>query len=186
MNYRGPLSAASRSNNRREHKHCLRQHFHKQLSKLYQQPPLASHWKGQLADPASALRAEVHRSLGPFEFIPMVHAAWFLAAGLRITLLRPEPPGKIVTQGGDLDNRLKTLLDALKMPDEQQLPGDAVPQKDELPFICLLQEDSLVTSLDITTGRLLDPKDDSEVLLLIDTEIQVTRYASSNMVFLTG
>jgi hypothetical protein len=55
--------------------------------------------------------------------------------GTGITLLRPEAPGNIVTQGGDIDNRLKTLLDALKVPNlPNALPTGAVPEADESPL----------------------------------------------------
>jgi hypothetical protein len=40
-----------------------------------------------------------------------------LIAELEITLLRPGLPAGIVVRGGDIDNRLKTPLDALKMPE---------------------------------------------------------------------
>ena len=113
LHYRGPLKA---SGSRRD-KHTLRRHFHKQLKALYEQSPLWYHWQSQLQDPDGSLRRVIRRSMGLFEFLPVVHSDWFLAAGLNITLLRPEPPGKIVTQSGDIDNRLKTLLDALKGPD---------------------------------------------------------------------
>jgi hypothetical protein len=91
-----------------------------------------------------------------------------MVADLTITLLRPEPPGRIVTQGGDIDNRLKTLLDALKIPRESELPAGEVPSEDESPFFCLVADDALITSLDIKTDRLLDPSAKaSEVVLLI-------------------
>ena len=41
-----------------------------------------------------------------------------LTCGLKILFLRKEGPGKLILQGGDIDNRLKTLLDALKMPSD--------------------------------------------------------------------
>lgn len=53
-------------------------------------------------------------------------------AELSITLLRPEPPGGLITQGWDLDDRLNTLFDALTMPRHSNaLPSNAVPQSDE-------------------------------------------------------
>ena len=39
----------------------------------------------------------------------------------------------------DIDNRLKTLFDALKVPSSRELLSDAEPVDDETPFFCLLQ-----------------------------------------------
>jgi hypothetical protein len=53
---------------------------------------------------------------------------------------------------GDLDNRLKTLLDALSVPNQDQVIPD--PTIDD-PIHCLLEDDSLVSGLEIETRRLL-------------------------------
>jgi hypothetical protein len=153
LHYRGPLRASGS----RLDKHALRQHFHKQLKVLHARNPLWHHWQSQLQDPNAPLRRTIRRSMDSFEFLPVVHSNWYLAAGLNITLLRPEPPGRIVTQSGDIDNRLKTLLDALKLPDQGSLPNNASPQVNEAPFYCLLQDDNLITDLEVATDRLLDP-----------------------------
>jgi hypothetical protein len=34
LHYRGPLKAASQKKKRKDHKHCLRKQFHKQLKEL--------------------------------------------------------------------------------------------------------------------------------------------------------
>ena len=48
-------------------------------------------------------------------FQPLVRESFALKCGLDILFLRQESPGKVY-QGGDLDNRIKTLLDALSVP----------------------------------------------------------------------
>lgn len=83
-------------------------------------------------------------------------------------MLGPEPPGHIVTQSGDIDNRIKTLLDALKKPELNALPGGSVPTSNENPFFCLLEDDNLIVSLAVETDRLLEPDvHPSEVELII-------------------
>jgi hypothetical protein len=58
-----------------------------------------------------------------------------LVARLSIVMLRPEPPGSIITAGGDIDNRLKTLFDALRMPKViSEIPNGDAPQIGETPF----------------------------------------------------
>lgn len=104
-----------------------------------------------------------------FRFAPLVSSRIHFVAVLEILLLRPEPPGEFLTSAGDLDNRIKTLLDALKMPHEATaLPPDTMPGTDENPFFCLLQDDALITGLTIRTDRLLEPTSTrNEVLLLV-------------------
>jgi hypothetical protein len=181
--YRGPL----RANRGPVDKHKLRRYFHPQIKELWSQPPLNKH--RSLIDPsyepigiggnvivAEPVEASVVRPVGAYRFTSVVSSEINLVADLTITFLRPEPPGAIVTKGGDIDNRIKTLLDALKVPNGPgALPKDASPAADEDPFFCLLEDDNLVTSLNIKTDRLLEPNiPPSEVLLLIHVRTKPT------------
>ena len=58
-------------------------------------------------------------------------------------------------QGGDLDGRLKTIFDALRLPDSLAEAGGIGPQDDETPFFCLLQDDKLISEVSVTTDQLL-------------------------------
>jgi hypothetical protein len=91
--------------------------------------------------------------------------------------LRTEEPGSLMAQSGDLDNRIKTLLDSLKIPREASaLPSDAKSDEDQKPFFCLLQDDSLITKLSIEADRLLEPVEEpSEVLALIRVKLISTK-----------
>jgi hypothetical protein len=181
--YRGPLRASGGPKD----KHQLRQYFHSQIKELWNQPPLNEH--RDLFDPdyepdlsggaivvTSYDKPSVVRAVGDYKFASVVSSAINLVADLTITFLRPEPPGAIVTQGGDIDNRIKTLLDALKIPNgPDALPKGAFPSADEHPLFCLLEDDNLVTSLNIKTDRLLEPNVPShEVVLLIHVRTRPT------------
>jgi len=94
-------------------------------------------------------------------------------ADLSITLLRPGAPGQALA---DIDNRLKTLVDALKVPKKQgELPPDAVPSEDEDPFFCLLEDDKLLTAIRVETDQLLVPAEESEVVVLIQVRTRIIR-----------
>jgi hypothetical protein len=69
---------------------------------------------------------------------------------------RPQAPGQLIGDGGDIDNRVKTLLDALSVPPPAQtdLFSNTGPTQ---PIYCLLQDDGLVTKLSVETDRLLRP-----------------------------
>jgi len=152
--YRGLL----KSNRGAAEKHEIRRHFHRQLRLLWSQEPLSPFKDRLLYHTKSDRSLDIIRQIGKFRFAPLVASKVALVAELRITLLRPEPPGRVVSQGGDIDNRLKTLLDALKVPSQPgALPADAAPAEDEDPFFCLLEDDALITRIDINTDCLLEP-----------------------------
>jgi hypothetical protein len=151
LHYRGEL----RSNGNPAHKHQLRQNFHRQLATLWAQRPL-NETPVLLQPKASRGDYSLLRQVGGFTFVPLVNAEMDVVAELIVTLLRPEPPGGLITQGGDIDNRLKTLFDALTMSrQENALPANAGPAVDETPFFCLLEDDNLVTSVAVHTEQLL-------------------------------
>jgi hypothetical protein len=162
--YRGPL----KSNGGPVEKHALRGWFHGQLKELWKQLPLSQHRDLLKLNPDEH-DLSIVRTIHGFNFAPLVSAKAAFVAELRIFMLRPEPPGSIVTKGGDIDNRLKTLLDALKVPAEANaLPKGAAPIPGETYFFCLLDDDNLVTRLDVATDRLLEPgTSPSEVVLTI-------------------
>jgi len=182
LTYRGPLKASGRP----LEKQTIRRIFHKQLQELWLQAPLSSYAppKGHYLDedPPETSLSIIQRIAG-FRFAPLVTERLHLVADLDITMLRPEPPGSIVTQGGDIDNRLKTLLDSLKMPKEVgEVPRSDSPGGDEDPFFCLLEDDNLITKLTVGTGRLLEPRNaSSNVVLIIHVRTKATQLTYGNI-----
>jgi len=71
--------------------------------------------------------SSIIQDVGDFQFAPLVNNKLHMTADLNITMLRPGRPGSLITHAGDIDNRLKTLLDALKVPEPGALPKDARP-----------------------------------------------------------
>ena len=156
--YKGHL----RSNGGPKEKQALRRSFHPQLRELWNQEPLC-HFQDWY---------KASTPVDGFNFVPLVCQGLHLVAQLHITLLRPERPGSIITSGGDIDNRLKTLLDSLKVPEHGALPADTQPTSDENPFFCLLEDDNLITDIRVSTAQLLQPsveKKDIVVLLGVTT-----------------
>lgn len=180
LHYRGPL----RANGGTAHKHDLRRIFHGQVKTLWGQRPLSE--QPALLEPR---RREgdysLLRPLGDFTFVPLVTVEMNAVAELSVTILRPEPPGGLITQGGDLDNRLKTLFDALTMPRHlNALPTGAAPAAEESPFFCLLEDDNLVIAVSVRTEQLLEPAvDPSLVDASIHVRTRVTRPTMGNGAF---
>jgi hypothetical protein len=143
LTYDGPLA----TNGRPKQKHDIRVKLHPQLKELWQHQPLL-----QFRD----MRGPNLATVGGHDFDSIVHPRWGFQSRLEILMLRPEAPGGIVTHGGDIDNRLKTLFDALTRPAHvQDLPKDWSPATDEDPLHCLLDDDSLITGVTVSTDRLL-------------------------------
>jgi hypothetical protein len=162
--YRGSLH----TDGDRVEKQNLRRHFHRQLKQLWDQPLLADHKILFFNDQGVALSRPVRRQVGNFVCIPLVSEAVNLVAELDILFLRPQRPGSIRTSKGDIDNRLKTLIDGLRLPGPGEVHADAQPSDGEDPLYCLLENDNLVTRLAVTTDQLLDsPERSGEVLLVI-------------------
>ncbi len=199
LHYRGPLFA----NADPKEKHRIREHFHKQLTTLWNTHPLRCYYSDASNPNPSDAGAEalpgtqewearvVRKSLefpsiikvvAGHPFLPLVCQKLFGVAEVDVTLLRPEPAGHIVTQGGDIDNRIKTLLDALKVPDANQARPEVVGVL-ESPFHCLLEDDNLITRLAVSTEQLLEPvSSKNEVILLVRVNIRRTLETQYNYV----
>jgi hypothetical protein len=113
----------------------------------------------------------------------LVRESYLLTCGLKILFLRKEAPGKVY-QGGDLDNRLKTLFDALAVPahPEQVVADASAPD----PIYTLLEDDSAITKVEIETHRLLSRPgaNTHEVRLIIDVDVRVAQARIYNQPFL--
>jgi hypothetical protein len=170
--YRGKL----KGNGGVQDKHEIRRFLHRQLKSLWEQKPL-SDYRNMLSGSHLPERQPFLRDVLGHMFVPLVNERVYLVSDIEITMLRPEEPGAIITQSGDIDNRLKTLLDALRIPkNSAELPGGFSPPEDENLFFCLLEDDNLITSLSVKTGRLLEPVESSvEVLLLMQVSVKTTR-----------
>ncbi len=94
--------------------------------------------------------------------MPLVREEIYLLCSVKILFLRRDIPGSALT-AGDIDNRLKTVIDALRRPrNATELVGHEVPGIDEDPFFCLLEDDSQVSHLEVETDTLLDPPTNEE------------------------
>ena len=138
-----------------------------------QQSPTHGDWLNLLLEVPSGSR----------RFFPLVRNSLALRCGLSILFLRKETPGRIY-QGGDLDNRIKTLLDALSAPKPEQIVDDPTIEN---PIYCLVEDDSLISALNVETRRLLIAPNENEhtVRLVIEVDIRIDQPRSYNYRFLS-
>ncbi|HET9401724.1 MAG TPA: hypothetical protein VFO34_12320 [Candidatus Acidoferrales bacterium] len=169
--YQGELLSEKTYNDtrqaRRKHKQTIRRAFHEQLAELWEAD---ARLKGigehvtDVHDHAAGTHTRTSgfdeigklHELAGLKWVPLVSDRWGVACNLNILFLRHEPKGGLVI-AGDLDNRIKTLFDALRMPKENELPDDLVPENEPSPYFCLLSDDKLITDFRVTADRLLVP-----------------------------
>jgi hypothetical protein len=150
-----------------KHKHEIRLALHPQLKELWKTHPALAVGREWIVRPFegddSEERGILIDQVGGHDFVSLVHPDLALYAELDILVLRPEAPGAVISQFGDIDNQLKTLFDALRRPSaEGEIPKSWSPSEEEAPTHCLLADDKLITRVNVETDRLLvarvDPK----------------------------
>lgn len=212
--YRGPLHAQTRKATRLVEKHKIRKALHRQLQDVWRQKPtLSRELQGLVAHGTQCAkeglpRAEMKRlwdeertplgnslkntmrwsNCGPFMFIPLVTSHLELTCELDVLMLRTEAPKGVfkANNGGDLDNRLKVLFDALRVPGGiGELPNGETPEKDkqEQSVFCLLEDDSLITACRVESERLfsLEEQAPNYVELTIRVSVKTDHLTTGNL-----
>jgi hypothetical protein len=211
LTYEGDLPSSGNTAHA-DAKHHIRKEFHPQLKKLWENtPPLSEmRWPSRFPDITRTggggeaimsfgvmsdmsrvewLAGEMPR-LGDYQFVPLVTEDLNLWCGLEILFLRHGRPGEIFN-AGDIDGRLKTLIDGLKMPQQLSDLGTYAdrPDNDEIPFYCLLRDDSLVSRVAVETDVLLEElkggipsKNDARVVVSVKLRPQVFHWGNMGFV----
>ncbi len=163
LTYQGPL----KSNARPQEKHRIREYFRPQLDKLWQILPLKD-FRDLISLSPEAGKTNLVKKIEGKPFAALVSSIIHMMCSVDITLLWPDEPGNIIKNSGDIDNRLKTLFDALSFPSSEQIKTLANLSESEL-FHCLLEDDKLISSVTVKTGMFLKCDDtetaNSEVTL---------------------
>ena len=170
------------------HVHAIRKQFHRQLTTLWQTHPALKAVASRDWNKPSIFQILKHDG---FDWIPIVSDGNGLICKLEVLMLRHGPPGDVMH---DIDNRLKTLFDALrkaKSPTElgsQSRAGQQTPEAHETPFYVLLEDDRLITHVAVTTDQLLQPVPgvllpEEAVRLVINVTVSPYRMMMANVIF---
>lgn len=171
---------------RAQHIADIRMQFHPQLKKLLKYKP----WDNltRFMAPDAAKSPVITRHIGGIDWNPIITPNLKMIAELDILLMHPEIVG---VPRSDIDNRVKTILDGLRCPQNEHEIGQNTP-RDIGPIYTLLDDDHLVTKLNVNTSHLLMdnvfPCDfqftPDSVFMLIDVNVRVTEGTVENLPFL--
>lgn len=183
LTYAGKL--LSHKAGRSRHVHDIRQEFHQQLKTLWSVHPILERGYptgSAIPNPDTMWGTTIRQK--NYYWKPIVTAENGLICALDILMLRNGPPGKVRT---DIDNRLKTLFDALRIASPDEL-GKKSPMSEQEPFYVLLEDDHLITRVAVTSDMLLEPvggveREDDAVRLVINVTIQPYRVTWENVDF---
>ena len=123
--YRGILPAQNSGNSRVKDKHAIRRQFHPQLRELWKQNQILSRYffaghhdhSRSGSDPTTGIEIMSRKfARCGYQFLPLIGTQFGTACSLDILFLRRDSPGSFIVSGGDIDNRIKTLFDALRVP----------------------------------------------------------------------
>lgn len=183
-------------------KHLIRQTLHPQIQSLCRSPPFSYYFsddrngernrtrKPKTGDPEEVTVDDMlylepmYVELGSKRYWFLISEDLATVADLRITILLPHETGHIVHNGGDIDNRIKTLFDALRVP---SAPSE-IPSSDSFDYTnggmyCLLRDDKLINRVAIQSYQDHDPKDPDSVKCLIEVETKITVALGTNLAF---
>ena len=169
---------------RSQHIADIRIQFHPQLKKLVEHSPWNNLRKYMCPNPTKSPVSTRH--VGGIDWNPVITPNLKLLAEIEIQLLHPEIVGVART---DIDNRVKTLLDGLRCPQNEHEIGDNTPT-DIGPIYTLLDDDHLVTKISVNTSHLLDSEifakrqNGDDLFAMIDVNVRVAEGTLENLPFM--
>ena len=177
--YEGPLPAQGA---RSEHKWAIRRALHPQLAELWRQHPALRQGQKWLTFPPTGGETSVIVERSGVHFAPLVTSRLNLFAEVSVLLFRPHSRGAVLSEAGDVDNRLKTLIDGLRLPHaKQEIRDESTGGNLPSPFFCLLEDDSLVTKASLESEQMLRPGKPEEVLAIISVTVKKYQVTYDNL-----
>lgn len=171
---------------RSQHIADIRMQFHPQLKKLLEHSPWDNLKQYQMPGATKSPISTKH--MGGIDWNPIITPNLKMLAELEIQLLHPEIVG---VARSDVDNRIKTLLDGLRCPQNEHEIGENTPNNIG-PIYTLLDDDHLVTKISVNTSHLLGtkmmnpdiPRTNDTIFMMIDVNVRVAEGNLENLPFM--
>lgn len=171
---------------RSQHIADIRMQFHPQFKKLLEHHPWDNLTQYMMPNAQKSPISTKH--IGGIDWNPIITPNLNLLAEIEIQLFHPEIVG---VAHSDVDNRVKTILDGLRCPQNEHEIGENTPRNIG-PIYTLLDDDHLVTKLSVNTSHLLSdaifkkPKENGNdtVFMLIDVNVRVEEGTLENLPFM--
>jgi hypothetical protein len=156
----------------------IRRAFDSQLSKLWGKEPFGILKDWEDSNFSAGAPNFLRKSNGQ-TFVPFYGRDVGIGVKLEITLLTGMPSQKRVLEAGDLDNRIKRLIDALRVPKGHgEMSANLVPDS---RWYCLIEDDNVVTEIKANLGTYLASDDASEAFAFIKIRPSALRVTTSNL-----
>lgn len=173
-----------KSNDNASGKHAIRISLHDQVKSLCNSPPFSVVFEADhngTRDNGKPMFLEHGNKR--YWFLISEHLA--TVVDMKITLLVPSKGGKLIQNGGDIDNRIKTLFDALRIPSV----ASEIPSSDSFNYnnggmYCLLQDDKLINRVSIQIYQDHAPPNNDSVRCLMEIQTKITAAYWGNFQYL--
>ena len=161
LTHRGILPASRRPPEKIDR---IRQDFHRQLKKIWGRDQLAilEEWS---SGNFSAGAPDFRKRFPNRTYLPIISDKINARVRLTLILYKGVNEKNPAYHHGDIDNRAKSIIDALCAPNQESRIPISAPCRDT---ICLMSDDSLVDSLTVETAPLL-AEDDARITLAVVT-----------------
>lgn len=165
-------------------KHAIRQALHEQIRTLCVSDPFEDTFKPDFEGKRSEKEQPMYVEHDGKRYWFLISAYLKTVVDLSITILVPHEVGRIVQNGGDIDNRIKTLFDALRVPAvSSEIPSSDQFEYGQTGMYCLLQDDKLINRVSIRSYQDHAPIDADSVKCLIEVETKITKALWGNLNF---
>lgn len=165
-------------------KHAIRQALHEQVKSLCTLEQFSHTFEGDHKGTRKANEKPMFVEFGDKRYWFLISEDLATVVDINITILVPHEVGRIVQNGGDIDNRVKTLFDALRIPSvTSEIPSSDSFNYSDGGMYCLLQDDKLINRVSIRSYRDHAPLDGESVRCLIELETKITRALWGNLNF---
>lgn len=179
LHYFGPL----KSNAGPIEKHQIRCQLHHQLKSICSSYPFLSSFEPDFNETRKQTEKPLFKEIDEKKYWFLICECLSTSVDLNLTLLVPHQTHAIVS-GGDVDNRIKTLFDGLRIPQiENEIPNNDSFDYSEGMF-CLLEDDKLINNIQIQMFQDHAPIDDKScrVLIKVNTRINGAKWGNLNFI----